>query len=508
MANGVVFLDANGNGARDEGERGVAGVAVSNGREVVRCDSLGRYSLPTGEDTIIFVIKPTGMMTQLDERNLPRFYYIHKPHGSAAALRYPAVPATGLLPESIDFPLYTQAESTSFDVLVVGDPQPRDERELGYFARDLLEEMAEIPAAFGVSLGDLVSDELSLMDPLSQMMALLGVPWYNVIGNHDLNLDAADDTDSDETFERVYGPGSYAFEYGHVHFIMLDDVYFHPASSQPQRGPSYDGWLTDEQLAFIENYLAGVPASERVVLLMHIPLVGRGGHQVPQREQLFRLLEGHPHTLSISAHTHLQAHHFLGPESGNPGPVHHHWNSGTASGSWWTGRMDELGIPHTTMRDGAPNGYSILSFDAGEYRIRFKAARRPASYQMNIHAPEVVSANDAKPAIVEVNVFAGSSRNQVEMRLRSGAGDKGSDWIPLDPAFVSDAIYSAALEREHATPLAEGSHERMLPGANPSAHIWRAALPSDLAPGSYWIEVRSTDMFGQIDVARRIVRVR
>ena len=45
-----------------------------------------------------------------------------------------------------------------------------------------------------------------------------------VIGNHDLNTHAETDRHSDETFERVYGPPTYAFSYGKVHFIVLDDV--------------------------------------------------------------------------------------------------------------------------------------------------------------------------------------------------------------------------------------------------------------------------------------------
>ena len=38
FASGVVFCDRDGDGARDRGEWGVRGVAVSNGREVVRTD--------------------------------------------------------------------------------------------------------------------------------------------------------------------------------------------------------------------------------------------------------------------------------------------------------------------------------------------------------------------------------------------------------------------------------------------------------------------------------------
>ena len=82
QAVGVAFHDANGNRRFDAGEKPLPGVRVSNGREIVATDEQGRYELPVDDDTILFVIKPRGWMTPLDEMNLPRFYYVHKPAGS------------------------------------------------------------------------------------------------------------------------------------------------------------------------------------------------------------------------------------------------------------------------------------------------------------------------------------------------------------------------------------------------------------------------------------------
>ena len=59
-----------------------------------------------------------------------------------------------------------------------------------------------------------------------------------------MNLDARDDSTSDETFERVFGPSTYAFEYADVHFIVLDDVVFRPAVKELNQAASYRGGLT------------------------------------------------------------------------------------------------------------------------------------------------------------------------------------------------------------------------------------------------------------------------
>jgi hypothetical protein len=76
-ARGYVFHDMNGNGTFDDGESGVEGVTVSNGREVVATDALGQYGLPVCNDTILFVIKPRGWSTALDADGISRGYYIH-----------------------------------------------------------------------------------------------------------------------------------------------------------------------------------------------------------------------------------------------------------------------------------------------------------------------------------------------------------------------------------------------------------------------------------------------
>ncbi len=50
---GVVFHDANRNGAHDPNESGVAGVGVSNGSDIVQTDDAGRYKLTIGDNAII-----------------------------------------------------------------------------------------------------------------------------------------------------------------------------------------------------------------------------------------------------------------------------------------------------------------------------------------------------------------------------------------------------------------------------------------------------------------------
>lgn len=493
-ARGVVFHDANENGVRDASEPGLAGVGVSNGREVVLTGNDGRYALPVTNDTILFVIKPRGYRPPLNEHNMPQFHYLHKPDGSPPNLRYRGVDPTGPLPESVDFPLIAQEEPDRFTALFFGDTQPRDRAEVEYIAHDVVADLVGADVAFGVTLGDIVFDDLGEMEPLAAVTGLVGAPWYHVHGNHDTNMDVEEDYLSDETHERIYGPPAFAFNYGPVHFIVLDDVHWD--------GDGYHGAFGARQLAFVRNTLAHVPEERLVVVLMHIPLFS-----VDDRDALFDILESRPHTFSAAAHTHNQRHLFYGAEDGWDGEEpHHHWVSVTACGSWWQGAHDERGIPHATMSDGAPNGYSFVTFDGNDYAIAYRAASRPAGYQMNIYAPEQVASADAANTLVKVNVFAGSSRSTVEMKLGGG------EWVAMkqapqhDPGFLKLKAYEEELKQRVPDPDRE-VFGRMLPGPYETDHIWEASLPASPPAGTHLLHVRTTDMFGQTHEDTRAIRV-
>ena len=514
-ATGTVFLDTNENQVKDDNEKGLPGVRVSNGQDIVKTDANGQYSLTVSDDTILFVIKPRGFMTPVDENRLPRFYYIHKPQGSPEGLKYAGIDPTGPLPASIDFPLTEQSEEDTFKVLVFGDTQPYNMQEIEWLAHDVIEEVIGIDAVFGLSLGDLVGDDLNLFHPLNEVMATAGIPWYNVHGNHDMNFLATDDRYADETFERVYGPACYSFDWGPVHFINIDNVNFF---RDEEDNPRYSSEVGEQQLTFIRNDLAFVPKDQLVVISLHIPLT-----EMRDVKELMHLLGDRPYTLSLSAHTHFQRDDFVGPDHGWHGNVpHHHHNHATTSGSWWRGTLDEIGIPHTTMRDGAPNGYGIFTFSGNQYSIRFKAARRPADYQMNIWAPWEVASIETGETDVIVNVFGGTKRSTVEIRL----GEVG-EWQPMAYMPQEDPYYKALKARDNANHLERKLHTALretmksqlkadselpqrgqaISGIVKSTHIWQAKLPANAPKGTHVIYVRTTDMFGQTFTGRRIIRV-
>ncbi len=496
VASGYVYEDRNWNGRRDESEPGLAGIRVSNHIDIVKTDRNGKWSLSVSGDTTFFVIKPRGYMTAVDESmQLPRFYYVHKPQGSPSYLKYPGVKPTGPLPTSIDFPLYTRREPNRFSALFFGDTQPRDLREVDYITKDIVEPLiGQTDAAFGVTLGDIVFDDLSVTEPLIRAIALIGIPWYNVLGNHDFDYQGKTNAESKHHFERVFGPNYYSFDHGPTHFVVLDNVIWEHGDTRPDKRGRYKAGLGKDQLAWLKKDLALVPQNQLVVIMMHIPLI-----ENEDKAQIFELIEKRPYVMSVAAHAHYQEHRFFTEKDGWKGKKpHHHLVNVTTCGSWWSGAPDPRGVPHTTMRDGAPHGYSIFSFDGNQYKIEFRAARRPATYQMNIISPDSLRSSDLAGKFVFVNVFGGSEKSKVEVRIGTdGAWQEMMKTVEADPLFLE----LVSREKGQKAPF------RDLPGAVDSPHLWKIAMPKSLRRGVHPIHVRTTDMFGQTYIATRAIRI-
>ncbi len=498
-ATGIVYEDINRNNKKEANEKGIPGVAVSNGTEVVLTNSRGEYDIAVLDDTIVFVIKPSNYEYPLDTYHQPLFYYIHKPKGSPN-LKYEGTPATGDLPASINFGLHPAQTDADFKILVFGDPQPRNRTQVDFFLRGIVSELVNVKGvAFGLSLGDLVNDNLELFLPYKKAIKKIGIPWHHVMGNHDTNADVKTDTLSDETFERHFGPANYAFNHGMVHFIILDDILY----PDPRDGKGYWGGFRRDQLQFIENDLMFVPKDRLIVLAMHIPFredEKYDSFRDEDRAKIFELLKNFPHTLSLSAHTHLQRQDFFYAEDGwLQKKPHHQYNAGTTCGDWYGGRLDKNGVPVSTMRDGTPKGYAYLHFDKNRYVIDYKVAGKPKEYRIRIHAPKVVRQAKWSSAAILANFFIGSERDTLSYRIDKGQWEKMHHYQAYDPVY-----YHQMLEWDLTPTLFEGRRPSY---PTQCQHLWHGRLPSNLHVGEHTIEVKAVDMFGRTFIQTSSYRI-
>ena len=500
-ATGVVYEDVNKNGKRDRNEALLENIAVSNGVDVVLTNSKGEYSLPVGNDNIIFVIKPSGYSFPLDENNLHQFYYIHKPLGSPEGLKYAGTAPTGKLPKSLDFPLYRQDESDTFQAFIFGDPQAYNIDEIAYFKKGIIDDIQDKEGiSFGLSLGDLVGDDLDLHPPYQQAVAQLGLPWFNVMGNHDMNFDVEADSLSDETYEQNFGPANFSFNYGNAHFILLDNIlYPHPVT-----GKGYWGGFRQDQLDFVENNLKFVPKDKLIVIAYHIPLFlndkGTKHFRPEDRQRLMDLLAPFENTVSLSAHTHFQTQVFVDQADGwKRETPHHEYNVGTTSGDWYSGTFNQQGVPHSTMRDGTPRGYAILKVDNNQYAFDYRVAGESPTYQIKLTGAETVTSKYVSRYTMSANFFMGAKGDKVQYRFDNG------EWKEMTYVEKADPNYHyELLQYDHTTDaLREG--RRPSEPVN-STHLWQVKYPR-LSVGTHTFEVKATDMYGKEHTATKTITV-
>jgi len=489
VVKGVVYEDLNRNNKKDRNEKGVPDVAVSNGTDVVKTNTEGEYVLNISGDNIIFVIKPSAYAVPLNEYRQPQFYYIHKPKGSPQ-LKFPGTAPTGELPTSVNFPLIPTPKKDNFKILVFGDPQPYTEKEVDYFYQGIVKEVENVKEVeFGLSLGDLVGDDLNLFVPYKNAVKHVGVPWYNVMGNHDENYDVTADSLSDESFEAQFGPATYALNHENVHFIILDDIIY----PDPRDQKGYWGGFRKDQLEFIENDLKLVPKDHLIVLAFHIPISENedgDSFRDADRNRLFEILKDYPHTLSLSAHTHFQSQDFLTAKDGWLQPKsHHHFNVGASCGDWYSGALNESGVTTSTMRDGTPKGYVYLKFDNNQYTFDYKVAGKPDNYQFEIYTPKVVGNKRKTTAGIFANFFIGSKNDSVLCRIDEGEWKSMQYVIDYDPSYLHllhewDFSEEVLGDRRPSNPVK-------------CNHLWRGNIPTNLPVGIHTIEIKAVDMFGR-----------
>lgn len=527
QAKGYVYVDANRNGKMDFGERGVPGVRVSNGREVVQTNHRGQYWIEVKDETILFITKPPQYDVPVNAQNLPQFYYIHYPQGTPnpVAFKYPVIQPTGPLPDYVNFPLWNEPDGdrcykrsvvdgkglrlrkgkwmrekldfrrdkedrSRFDALAFADPQPDTDEEIDFVREDVVSELVGTDARFAMVAGDVINDHLDLFPHENEVMGKIGVPIWNVPGNHDMNYDALDDHYATETYKSIFGPTYFSFEYGDVHFVGLDNV------KHTGRG-GYIGEIGKDQLEWLKNDLKYVPRHKLIVIYCHIPLKTDAGTSAgintADLQDLFALLQEFKNIYSFSGHdTSNSWQMYLGPEHGwfGPRPFHHQV---LAEVRGWNGPRDERGVRAADMADGNPNGYYVMSFDGAEYSARFKAANHGSEHAMRIVLDPPL-ASDGQPYLnrgkvnaptkVVVNVFDGGVKNQVEMSL------DGGPYRAMDYTVRNDPYMETVYARFQGT---ADSYAR----PEPSSHLWETLLPGNLTIGTHIAQVRSEDMYGR-----------
>jgi hypothetical protein len=445
---------------RAEG-RGVAGVGITDGVTTVTTDRDGRYTL---------LAAPGAQFVSV---RLPAGYRVPVHESGTARLHQPIVPdRRGEAEVSFTLERLPRGDA-SHAFLLLADPQTENAFEVGRLHAETVPDVQETVTAlgdhhvFGVACGDIMFDDLTLYPEYERAVTAMGLPFFQVVGNHDLDFSGRTDETSVATFESRFGRGYYSFDRGEVHYVVLDDVLWF--------GSDYVGYLDARQLAWLAGDLALVERGRTVVVFLHIPVastrperLGSGkampGERMQNREALYRLLE--PYRAHIlSGHTHES-------EQIHQGGVHEHVH-GTVCGAWWSGDI---------CWDGTPNGYGVWEVTGEQLRWRYKATGRPADHRLRLYPR---GADPTAPTDLVANVWGWDVGWTVVWY--EGADRRGelSRRIGRDPLSV----------RLHTGPTLPARRTWVEP--TPTGHLFYVAVPEVARD----LRVEVTDRWGQVTVA-------
>lgn len=498
IQSGVVYHDKNKNGEFDSFDEPLEGVAVSNGRDVVTTNSKGEYEIELRDNAATFVIKPRNWSVKIDEKQVPRFYKMNSSTGLSGN-KYAGLEPTELQHRSVNFPLYPLMEPNNIKGLIFGDTQPRNQKEIYYMSQDIIADLVGVDADFGVTLGDVVFNDLNLFEHVANSLSVIGIPMWYVPGNHDVDYTAKNSIEGRGSWFNSFGPNYYSFSYGPAHFVVLDNIQW--SAENENSNWNYRTGLGDDQMTFLENEVKRLDDDQWLVVMSHIPFEGSTAWEDElEKKAFFELLSQHKKSIALSGHTHIHYHHSAGKEEGfyRNEPLHM-ISVGTVCGEWWGGAPTVYGIPHAMMSDGTPNGYAFLYIDEDDLKLEWRVAGKPSDFQMTIDAPDVISSESDDKILIRANIFNALPNAEVKMKI----GEDG-DWIEMNRSPQKDPVRLAAKEIESKidkTPWRKiGQYDAT------SNHIWEADLNSLLGKqsGVYCIYIKSKDKWFEYEGKRLI----
>jgi len=327
--------------------KGVENAVVSDGFSVVTTDSKGKYTLTTNDKAqFVFLSTPAGYDFKVDGNVAKQYENLGARNEYNFKLKK----------------LRTNDDNHRF--IIWADPQVKNKKDVAQMmetsvpdVQRLIREMGPNALVHGICVGDLVWDNLPLYEDYVAAVGKMGIPFFQALGNHDMDYRQGGDETSDKTFKEYFGPTYYSFNRGKAHYIVLDDVRY------LGREREYDGYITEAQLAWMEKDLALVPKDNLVIINLHIPV----HNSVKNKADFYKVLEKFTNVHVMSGHTHYNKNVIQN------GVFEH--NHGTVCGAWWTGPICE---------DGTPRGYGVYEVKGTKLKWYYKSTDLDRKHQISI----------------------------------------------------------------------------------------------------------------------------
>lgn len=270
--------------------------------------------------------------------------------------------------------------ANNFTYVTISDPQVLNEDEMNRWRNETVKDLRHVTDSLkktreviGMTLGDLVFDNMPLYKEYEQSVQNLGLTMFQTIGNHDFdkkyqdlhNMRIGAPVYAEHFYNQYFGPTDYSFNMGKVHVITMKNINY-------VGDKKYLESVTDAQLAWLEKDLSYVPKGTTIFLNMHAAgwnKYNNSGNFKGAKEVAKLLKDYKVHF--FCGHT-----HFFQNIVVNPHFFQH--NIGAACGAWWAGDLSVCG---------APNGYLVVDVKGDDVKWHFKPTKGSFNQQFFAYLP-------------------------------------------------------------------------------------------------------------------------
>lgn len=225
----------------------IEGVAVTNGRTVVKTDENGAFTLKGYRKTrFITMTVPSGYNATGNGDD----YYIRVDKSV----------------KSYDFKLTKEATSTTDHTFLQLSDTEIGKDGVGEWINETKRLVDELNPKFLIHTGDICYEDGLNQHIKGMNTENMGVPVKYIIGNHDYVKGKY----GEELFETNYGPIWYSFEIGNVHYVVTPF----------QFGDFKSGYNKNDRWRWLENDLANTDPNKKVVIFNHDSFKGEEGFTI------------------------------------------------------------------------------------------------------------------------------------------------------------------------------------------------------------------------------------
>lgn len=366
---------------RDDGGKPVGGAIVSDGLHCILSADDGSFEFPSckREDvSLVTVTNPEGYVAPV-VNGLPQFHKIlgRESHKDGVY--------------DLEF-IFNKAKGNPdrFSIVISADLQPRASTagfdNFAYHSldccediyrswRELEEKITDRPL-YGITLGDIVHENMTLYENYLRAIAKNHFPTYNILGNHDYDLDTEGSTGGSykigyPTFEKKLNPVNCSFTLGKWHVIAINDMILGTDGDGRHPKGSYSLGFDDRTYEWLCNDLALVSFDTPVMFCAHAPCMmtftydcidGSGRHV----RDVANLLAKYAKVHGWFGHWH-NTFNYIYPSTSPYHNMEVHMLA-RSTGDLWTNEW---------QADGTPRGYTLVDVDGTDVSWQFQ----PTPYQ-------------------------------------------------------------------------------------------------------------------------------